>query len=102
MMLKYLLAIALLAFPCLVAARWIEDIVTIENQAIGEVQFSHYQHLDALGKDCVLCHNQIFNIVPAKNRAVSMKEMEQGKSCGSCHNGNAAFSLQENCENCHN
>jgi c(7)-type cytochrome triheme protein len=30
-----------------------------------------------------------------------MKAMEQGKSCGACHNGKVAFSVKENCESCH-
>ncbi|NOY12379.1 MAG: cytochrome c3 family protein [Deltaproteobacteria bacterium] len=98
---KYLILIGLILLPTVVSARWIKDIVTINNDAVGSVAFSHYQHLDALGKNCVLCHNRIFQINPKKNRPVSMAEMEQGKSCGACHNGETAFSVKENCESCH-
>lgn len=98
---RYLPFALLLLLPSLVCARWIEDIVTFPVEDAGEVAFSHYQHLDILGRDCVLCHNQVFHIDPKQNPAFSMEEMEQGKSCGVCHNGNQAFSVAENCDSCH-
>lgn len=98
---KFLIIVCILLLPTLVSARWIKDIVIIENEDIGSIEFSHYQHLDALGKNCVLCHNRVFHINPKKNKSVSMAEMEQGESCGACHNGNRAFSVKENCESCH-
>ena len=98
---KYIIFICLMLLPSLVSARWIEDIVVIENEDYGNIQFSHYQHLEAVGKDCVLCHNKVFHIDPKKNQPVSMEEMEQGKSCGACHNGKTAFPVTENCESCH-
>jgi c(7)-type cytochrome triheme protein len=100
-MLKYSLFFCLFLIPSLVSARWIEDIVIFENEDYGNIAFSHYQHLDILGKDCVLCHNQVFHIDPKKNPAFSMADMEQGKSCGACHNGDKAFSVEENCDTCH-
>jgi c(7)-type cytochrome triheme protein len=30
-----------------------------------------------------------------------MTEMEGGRSCGACHDGNTAFTVGENCETCH-
>lgn len=100
-MLKLLAIICLLAAPSLVSARWIEDIATIENSAVGSVNFSHYQHLEAVGKDCVLCHNRVFNIDTSKNQPISMAEMEQNKSCGVCHNGSKAFAVTGDCASCH-
>ena len=90
-----------LLLPGPTSARWIQDIVTIEHPAIGAVSFSHYQHLEDLGNNCVFCHNRVFHIDPRKNPAVSMSEMQQGKSCGACHNGQKAFSVGENCAGCH-
>lgn len=98
---KYLVITCLLLLPTLVSARWIADIAIIENDDIGSIEFSHYQHLDAVGRDCVLCHNRLFHIDPKKNQPVSMEEMAKGKSCGACHNGDMAFSVKENCESCH-
>jgi len=33
---------------------------------------------------------------------VTMEQMEQGASCGACHDGGTAFTVKENCETCHN
>ena len=98
---RYIVVICLMLLPSLVCARWIKDIVVFENEDYGNIQFSHYQHLEAVGKDCVLCHNRVFHIDPKKNKPASMEEMEQGKSCGACHNGKVAFSVTEDCESCH-
>jgi len=27
--------------------------------------------------------------------------MEEGKSCGACHNGTKAFTVADNCDSCH-
>lgn len=82
-------------------ARWIKDKAYIETETVGVVSFSHYNHLEAVGSDCPTCHNEIFHIVTDKNPTFSMAQMEKGKSCGACHNGNNAFSVQENCTTCH-
>jgi c(7)-type cytochrome triheme protein len=100
-MLKYLACFLILTLPAVVSARWIEDITLIENSAVGAVSFSHYQHLEAVGNNCVLCHNQLFQIDTSKNAPVSMTDMQQGKSCGGCHNGNTAFSVNGDCGSCH-
>jgi len=95
------LVLFLLVTPSLSLARWITDQVAIESEATGPVLFSHYNHLEAVGKNCPTCHNGIFNIEPAKNPAVTMADMEQGKSCGACHNGKRAFSVKDDCASCH-
>lgn len=100
-MLKFLILTLVLVLPSLVSARWIEDVAEIENAAVGTVRFSHYQHLEAVGNDCVLCHNRVFHIDISKNLPISMSAMEQGKSCGACHNGNKAFSVSGDCASCH-
>lgn len=100
-MLKPLAFILILLIPAVVSARWIEDIAIIDNAAVGSVSFSHYQHLEAVGNNCVLCHNQLFQIETSKNLPVSMADMQQGKSCGGCHNGSKAFSVTGDCASCH-
>ena len=100
-MLRFIAFSLLLLIPTLVSARWIEDVVSFEVEDAGNVSFSHYQHLDILGKDCVLCHNKLFHVDPKKNPAVSMDEMAEGKSCGTCHNGDKAFTVEDNCDSCH-
>jgi len=100
-MLKFLAFACLFLLPSVTSARWIEDIVSFQVEDAGNVNFSHYQHLEILGKDCVLCHNQVFHIDPQNNPTVSMDKMAKGKSCGACHNGDQAFTVEDNCDSCH-
>jgi len=95
-----LLALGLM-LPQVASARWIEDTVSMEVEATGPVQFSHYNHLEALGKKCTLCHNGVYNIVRSKNPSFTMDEMRKGKACGSCHNGTKAFAVDADCSSCH-
>lgn len=91
----------LLCAGTLQAARWVKDLVYLHSETTGKVPFSHYAHLELLGRDCTECHNRIFHIDPEKNPPVTMAEMEQGQSCGVCHNGVRTFSVSENCQFCH-
>lgn len=91
----------LLLFPTPAPARWVNDRVNLSHESTGPVEFSHFRHLEKLGKDCPTCHNSIFNIVPEKNPRVPMKEMGQGQACGACHDGGRAFSIKGDCHRCH-
>ena len=84
-------------------SRGLQDKVTINNSATGAIEFSHYNHLEKVGKNCPSCHNSLYNIDPAKPRiAATMKAMEEkAASCGSCHNGSRAFSVKGDCAKCH-
>jgi len=82
-------------------ARWIKDKAYIQTKSFGQVEFSHYNHLEAVGNDCPTCHNEIFHIVTKKNPTYSMADMEKGKSCGACHNGTRAFAVTGDCATCH-
>jgi c(7)-type cytochrome triheme protein len=72
--------------------------VVFEDKIIGDVTFSHRFHcgLYACGK----CHTKLYQTNRSKVR-VGMQEMEQGKSCGSCHDGKVAFSVKGKCSECH-
>ncbi len=96
-----LLATALLFIPASFAARWVADMAYLPSDATGVVEFSHYSHLEVLGRDCTTCHNRIFHIEAGKNPPVTMGEMEQGKSCGTCHDGERTFAVSANCQFCH-
>ena len=69
------------------------------NYGIAEkVMFSHDVHADMFG--CDECHSDLF--VPERNsNQVGMKKMEEGESCGACHDGDSAFSVKSDCSNCH-
>ncbi|GFO68434.1 cytochrome c [Geomonas limicola] len=76
--------------------------VTYNTPGAGKVLFSHKQHMnmksDKLGKvSCKSCHD---NGKTSSNVRYSMADMEKGKSCGKCHDGNVAFSINK-CTACH-
>jgi c(7)-type cytochrome triheme protein len=64
----------------------------------GDANFSHEVHTGMYG--CGECHPGIFKPAQGKNTA-TMTQMEGGRSCGACHDGNTAFTVQENCDTCH-
>ena len=99
--LRLLALVLLLLAPSILQARWIKDKVLYTVADAGNVEFSHYRHLEILGNNCPSCHNDIFHIVTAKNPETTMKTMEEGKSCGACHNGTKAFTVADNCDACH-
>lgn len=65
----------------------------------GEATFSHEFHLQSY--KCADCHTKIFPFKAGALKA-TMGDMENGKSCGACHNkGKDAFSVQDDCGKCH-
>lgn len=72
--------------------------LTIKN-ARGTVvgYFNHDFHTQMYA--CKDCHTKLFPYGGAKR--VTMKEMEQGKSCGACHDGKSGFSVKGDCAKCH-
>jgi len=98
-----LVVLLMLALPSVLYARWIKDKVYLQTDSVGKVEFSHYTHMemDSIGKNCPTCHNAVFHIVTKKNPAFTMAEMEEGKSCGICHNDEQAFSVSGDCTTCH-
>jgi c(7)-type cytochrome triheme protein len=72
--------------------------LTFEVKDAGNVTFSHKSH-SGLYK-CAECHVALFATARSGTR-VSMKEMENGKSCGACHDSKNAFSVKDKCDTCH-
>ena len=64
----------------------------------GPVTFSHAFHTSEYR--CSDCHPKIFHLGYTKQRA-TMSDMEEGKSCGACHNDYTAFMVGEECVRCH-
>ncbi|MFH1085905.1 MAG: cytochrome c3 family protein [Chloroflexota bacterium] len=64
----------------------------------GDVKFSHDLH-NGMYK-CGDCHEKLY-LPSAKNKRISMADMEAAKSCGACHEGKSAFTVKENCDRCH-
>lgn len=67
----------------------------------GMVVFSHAFHT-AVADKCTACHIQLFRMLRPAHR-VSHPDMEAGKSCGACHNGQMAFGPTDptGCGRCH-
>jgi len=64
----------------------------------GTLIFSHAVHTKLY--HCQDCHNKLFKAGPG-NPHISMAEMEQGKSCGACHDDKSAFTVKGSCTRCH-
>jgi c(7)-type cytochrome triheme protein len=66
----------------------------------GKVIFDGKTHADK-GLKCTDCHTKVFPM--KKDTKITMAEMNEGKYCGVCHNGQKAFksSEQANCQKCH-
>ena len=73
------------------------DILYKEEDA-GNVIFPHAAHIEMFG--CDGCHPDLYQAKRGANKA-TMEDMENGSSCGACHDGSTAFSVAEDCESCH-
>ncbi|HLB25649.1 MAG TPA: c(7)-type cytochrome triheme domain-containing protein [Nitrospirota bacterium] len=58
-----------------------------------------FRHESHQGKACNKCHTSLFPMKKTKT-VTTMDEINAGKSCGTCHNGKAAFD-QSQCSMCH-
>ena len=74
--------------------------ITLKAKGAGDVLFSHALHVDKTGLGCKECHTRLY-LDTKKHRKVTMKEMARGKSCGACHDGKRAFSVNGDCARCH-
>lgn len=76
----------------------------IYTKPVKAVIFSHKAHTEDLGLQCDWCHEETFEM-----EALSMQEgadfdMESlcnERYCGTCHNGDIAFSTTTQCARCH-
>lgn len=70
----------------------------------GKVTFDHNAHM-AKGQKCLNCHGKgkPFKAKIGTSPDLTMKAYNEGKACGTCHNGKVAFSTKEmsNCLKCH-
>jgi len=69
-----------------------------EEKSAGNVPFSHTFHTALYG--CGDCHTKLYGTTRSKVK-VTMQKMEEGASCGSCHDGKTTFSVKEKCDSCH-
>lgn len=66
------------------------------------VVFSHATHAAFVDNRCLTCHPRPFSIL-GRHEPVRHATMEEGRSCGTCHNGTDASAVDEAeaCETCH-
>jgi c(7)-type cytochrome triheme protein len=74
--------------------------ITFSVKGAGNVVYSHELHLTKAGQKCSNCHYTIFKMAKLQQQA-TMADMQNGRSCGACHNGKKAFTVKANCANCH-
>lgn len=67
----------------------------------GKVVFDGKTHADK-GLKCGDCHTKIFKMKKG-SEIMTMADMNAGKNCGTCHNGEKAFKSSDaaNCAKCH-
>jgi c(7)-type cytochrome triheme protein len=74
------------------------------EESPGSVTFSHGSHVDGSRPDCGICHQKLFRISePGRpvDGELSKTRVHEGDLCASCHNGQQAFSVQDDCAACH-
>ena len=74
--------------------------VEFAGGSAGKVVFDGKAHADK-GLKCTDCHTKIFPM--KKGEGFKMADINAGKSCGTCHNGEKAFKTndQADCNKCH-
>ncbi len=76
---------------------------TVEYQDgdLGKVVFDGKVHADK-GLKCNDCHTKIFAMKKGSAK-ITMADMNAGKNCGTCHNGEKAFKSSDpaSCGKCH-
>ncbi len=100
----FVLAIAIvvvLAFTMTAFAVPSGKTVEFSPMGAGKVVFSGKVHADH-GLKCSNCHPAIFKMKKGAD-AITMKDINDGKFCGTCHNGTKAFATNNaaNCAKCH-
>jgi c(7)-type cytochrome triheme protein len=97
-------ALGLLASPACYGAEYGD--VTLARKAAGMDEippaiFPHWIH--RMQYKCGACHDEPFKMKAGSADAITMDAIQEGKWCGACHDGKAAFSSSsfETCPRCH-
>lgn len=75
--------------------------IEFEGGSLGKVVFDGKIHMDK-GLKCNDCHTKIFQMKKGSVE-IKMADINAGKYCGVCHNGEKAFKSSEpaSCAKCH-
>ena len=74
--------------------------VEYSGGSAGKVVFDGKAHAEK-GSKCGDCHTKIYPM--KKGEGIKMADMNTGKGCGACHNGEKVFKTSDpaNCNKCH-
>ncbi len=75
-----------------------------ETKPMPPVPFSHDLHVTQKKLKCTECHTKIFKMKKlAASPEMTMKKLNAGQFCGTCHNGTKAFATKDAkaCTRCH-
>ncbi len=86
-----------------------EDLYGPESPVVWEtpvkgVIFDHKIHTMEAELSCDDCHDDIFEMetgIASESEDFTMEAMEDGEYCGTCHDGETAFSSSSRCTFCH-
>jgi c(7)-type cytochrome triheme protein len=100
-----LLILSTLAFPAFATSgeKHGGDIWFKNTKKFAPVLFSHDKHVQA-GNSCTDCHDKIFKKEMGTTdigNTMTMRALKKGEFCGSCHDGQKAFSVKTSCKKCH-
>ncbi len=76
----------------------------IWTNPVTAVVFKHKRHTMEAGLECDSCHDDIFEMEAGsaqEQEDFNMESLYAGKYCGSCHDGDTAFSSNSRCTSCH-
>lgn len=76
----------------------------IYTKPVKAVIFSHKAHTEDLGLQCGWCHDKVFEMEALhmqKEADFDMNSLCNERYCGTCHNGDIAFSTTTQCARCH-
>jgi len=75
-----------------------------ETKPLDPVLFSHKFHVTEKKLQCPDCHTKIFQMKKMADPAqMKMAKLNEGESCGKCHDGKKAFATKDTkaCVRCH-
>jgi c(7)-type cytochrome triheme protein len=103
---KKILVLSLVVIVTLVMAASVMAVpagktVEFDGKGAGKVVFDGKIHAEK-GNKCVACHPGLFKMKKGAD-VITMKDMNEGKACGTCHDGTKAFSAKDpaGCAKCH-
>lgn len=76
----------------------------IYTKPLKAVIFSHKAHTEDLGLQCDWCHEETFEMEALhmqEEADFNMESLCNENYCGTCHNGDIAFSTTTQCARCH-